>query len=77
VATEAVGSLMRISHRVPLVGVVVAVACGAGWIWLRNDPRVWIQWLALALGVVGGIFLFLAIVGLLRNLFEPADRRKG
>ena len=67
---------MRISHRVPLVGVVVAVACGAGWVWLRNDPRAWLQWLGVALAVVGGVFLFLAIVGLLRNLFEPAEHRR-
>lgn len=80
VLSEALGALLRLSHRVPLIGVVVALALGAGWWWLRGNPQ-WLygtgKILAVALLVLAVLFLFLAAVGLARNLFpESSDARR-
>lgn len=73
---EVFGSLFRLSHRVPLIGLLVAVLLGAAWWWLRGRPdaaygsgRV----LGIVVGVVAALFLFLALVGFARNLFPEAS----
>ena len=74
---EVGGALLRLSHRVPFVGVGVAIACGAGWWYLRKSNAVFgfAPILAIILAVIGGFFLLLAVIGLLRNLF-PESREK-
>jgi hypothetical protein len=74
---EVGGALLRLSHRVPFIGVAVAIACGVGWWILRKSNAVFgfAPILAVILAVIGGFFLLLAIIGLLRNLF-PEGREK-
>ena len=74
--SEVFGSLFRLSHRVPLIGLIVAVVLGAGWWWLRSRPEIGYgsgRVLAIAVGVIAIIFLFLALVGFARNLFPEAS----
>ena len=73
--SEVFGTLLRLSHRVPLIGLVVAAGLGAAWWWLRARPdavygsgRV----LAIIAGVAAILFIFLALVGFARNLFPEA-----
>ena len=74
---EVGGALLRLSHRVPLIGVAVAIVCGVGWWRLRRSTAIlgFAPILAMILAVIGGFFLLLAIIGLLRNLF-PESREK-
>jgi hypothetical protein len=72
---EVFGSLFRLSHRVPLIGLLVAVLLGAAWWWLRDRPSVaYGSGRILAIGVAGvaALFLFLALVGFARNMFPEA-----
>ena len=74
--SEVFGSLFRLSHRVPLVGLLVAVLLGAGWWWLRARPEVAFgsgRWLAIVVGVAAAVFLFLALVGFAKNVFPEAS----
>jgi hypothetical protein len=75
---EVTGALLRLSHRVPFVGVGVAIACGVGWWYLRKSPALWgaAPILGMILAVIGGFFLLLAIIGLLRNLFPERSERE-
>ena len=73
---EVLGSLFRLSHRVPLIGLLVAVLLGSAWWWLRGRPdgaygsgRI----LAIVAACVAALFLFLALVGFARNLFPEAS----
>ena len=73
--SEVFGSLFRLSHRVPLVGLLVAVLLGAAWWWLRGRPEVMFgsgRILAIVIGVVAALFLFLALVGFAKNVFPEA-----
>jgi membrane protein YdbS with pleckstrin-like domain len=73
--SEVFGSLFRLSHRVPLVGLLVAVALGVGWWWLRTRPEVAFgsgRILAIVVAVAAAIFLFLALVGFAKNIFPEA-----
>jgi hypothetical protein len=73
------GALLRLSHRVPLIGVGVAVVCGAGWWYLRKSQAIFgiAPVIAIILAIVGGFFLLLAGIGLLRNLFpERSEKRR-
>ena len=78
--SEVFGSLLRLSHRVPLIGLIVAVALGVAWWWLRGRPDVAFgsgRILAIVVGVVAIVFLFLALVGFARNLFpDPSDESR-
>ena len=74
--SEVFGSLFRLSHRVPLIGLLVAVLLGAAWWWLRARPGMAYgsgRILAIVVGIAGAIFLFLALVGFARNLFPDAS----
>jgi fatty acid desaturase len=74
--SEVFGALFRLSHRVPIIGLLVAVLLGAGWWWLRRRPEVGygsVRILAIVVGVIAIIFLFLALVGFARNLFPDAS----
>jgi hypothetical protein len=74
--SEVFGSLFRLSHRVPLIGLLVAVVLGAAWWWLRARPDVMFgsgRILAIVVGVVAAIFLFLALVGFAKNVFPEAS----
>jgi hypothetical protein len=82
--SEVFGSLLRLSHRVPFIGLIVAIALGVLWWWLRQRPDAAFgsgRVLAIIVGVVAAIFLFLALVGFARNLFpeteESRQRRRG
>jgi hypothetical protein len=73
------GALVRLSHRVPLVGAGFAAACGVGWWLLRQSDALYgtARIAGIALALIGGFFLLLAIVGLLRNLFpDPSEKRR-
>lgn len=73
--SEVTGSLFRLSHRVPFIGLIVAALLGAAWWWLRGRPDVAYgsgRVLAVVVAVVGALFLFLALVGFARNLFPEA-----
>jgi hypothetical protein len=73
--SEVFGSLFRLSHRVPLVGLLVAVLLGAAWWWLRARPGVMFgsgRILAIVVAVVACGFLFLALVGFAKNVFPEA-----
>src|SRR5215207_7118268 len=73
--SEVFGSLFRLSHRVPLVGLLVAVLLGAFWWYLRARPTVAFgsgRYLAIVVGIAAAIFLFLALVGLAKNVFPEA-----
>lgn len=79
-ASEVFGSLLRLSHRVPVIGLIVAAACAFGWWWMRARPEA--AWgggrvLAIVLGIVALAFLFLALVGFARNLFPEAGGGDG
>jgi hypothetical protein len=81
--SEVFGSLFRLSHRVPLIGLLVAVVLGAAWWWLRARPEVMFgsgRILAIVIAVAAAIFLFLALVGFAKNVFpeasEDAERRR-
>jgi len=75
------GAMLRLSHRVPLIGLFIAIACGVGWWYFRGHPaifgaRVW----SIAFAVLSGFFGLIAVVGLLRNLFPEGGtggRRRG
>ena len=74
--SEVFGSLFRLSHRVPLIGLLVAVALGAGWWWLRQRPDAMLgsgRILAVVVAVAAAIFLFLALVGFAKNIFPEAS----
>jgi hypothetical protein len=74
--SEVFGSLFRLSHRVPLVGLLVAVLLGAGWWWLRGRPEVMFgsgRILAIVVAAAAAIFLFLALVGFAKNVFPEAS----
>jgi len=65
---------LRLAHRVPLIGLVLAIGCGAGWWWFRQRPDLWGSAVgSIALAVLGGLFALVAIIGLLRNLFPEND----
>ena len=73
---EVFSSLFRLSHRVPVIGVIVAALLGAAWWWLRGRPDAAFgsgRILAIVVGVAAALFLFLALVGLARNLFPEAS----
>jgi O-antigen ligase len=73
--SEVFGSLFRLSHRVPLIGLIVAVALGTVWWWLRARPEVAFgsgRILAIVVAVAAAIFLFLALVGFAKNIFPEA-----
>jgi hypothetical protein len=81
--SEVFGSLFRLSHRVPLVGLLVAVLLGAAWWWLRGRPEVMFgsgRILAIVVAIAAGFFLFLSLVGFAKNVFpeasEDAERRR-
>ena len=81
--SEVFGSLFRLSHRVPLVGLLVAVLLGAAWWWLRARPDVMYgggRILGIVVAVAAALFLFLALVGFARNVFpeasEDGERRR-
>jgi hypothetical protein len=72
---EVFGSLLRLSHRVPLIGLIVAAGLGVAWWWLRARPDAAYgsgHVLAITAGVVAILFVFLALVGFARNLFAEA-----
>ena len=74
--SEVFGSLLRLSHRVPIIGLIVAVALGAGWWWLRARPDAAFgsgRILAIVVGVAAVLFLLLALVGFARNMFPEAS----
>src|SRR5688572_23352149 len=74
--SEVFGSLFRLSHRVPLVGLLVAVLLGAAWWWLRARPEVAFgsgRILAIVVAVAAAVFLFLALVGFAKNVFPEAS----
>ena len=74
---EVFGSLLRLSHRVPIIGLIVALGLGAAWWWLRQRPDAAFgsgRVLAIVVGCIAIAFLFLALVGFARNLFpEPGE----
>ena len=73
--SEVFGSLFRLSHRVPLIGLLVAVVLGAVWWWLRGRGEAVYgggRVLGIVVAVGAGLFLFLALVGFARNLFPEA-----
>jgi len=73
------GALLRLSHRVPFIGVAVAIACGVGWWYLRKSTAIFgfAPMLAIVLAIFGGFFLLLALIGLLRNLFPERGEKRG
>ena len=82
--SEVFGSLLRLSHRVPVIGLIVALLLGVLWWWLRQRPDAAFgsgRILAIVVAVVAAVFLFLALVGFARNLFpeteESRQRRRG
>ena len=77
--SEVFGSLFRLSHRVPLIGLLVAVALGAAWWWLRARPTAAFgsgRYLAIVVAVAAAIFLFLALVGFAKNVFPDASEER-
>ena len=75
--SEVFGSLLRLSHRVPLIGLIVAAGLGVAWWWQRERPDAAYGSggvLAIVAAVVAILFAFLALVGFARNLFpEPGE----
>jgi hypothetical protein len=83
--SDVFGSLFRLSYRVPLIGLLVAVLLGVAWWWLRARPAVMFgsgRILAIVVAVAAAVFLFLALVGFAKNVFPEASeearaRRRG
>ena len=83
--SDVFGSLFRLSYRVPLIGLLVAVVLGAVWWWLRARPDIVFgsgRILSIVVAIVAAVFLFLALVGLAKNVFPEASeearaRRRG
>lgn len=77
---DVAGAVLRLSHRVPLIGLALALACGLGWWYFRRHPEVFAAgvW-SISCGVAGLFFALIAVVGFLRNLFpegEGGSRRR-
>ena len=67
------GATLRLSHRVPLIGLIAAGACAVGWWRLRLEDALGWRILAISLAVLGMLFGLIAVVGFLRNLFPEND----
>lgn len=77
--SDLAGATLRLSHRVPLIGLIAAAGCALGWWRLRLEEELYWRALAITLAVLGILFGLIAVVGFLRNLFPeagPGSRRR-
>ena len=70
--TDVTSAMLRLSHRVPLIGLIAAIACGWGWWRLRDEGALPWRVLAISLAVAGVILALIAVIGFLRNLFPES-----
>jgi hypothetical protein len=81
ILSKLAGGVYGASHRIPLVGFLIAAIFAMGWWHFRTEPSVPLQWVSLGLGVIAIFFAIVAGIGLilivLESLLPRRARRRG
>jgi uncharacterized membrane protein len=81
ILSKLAGGVYGASHRIPLVGFLIAAIFAMGWWHFRTEPSVPLQWVAVGLGVIAIFFAIVAGIGLilivLESLLPRRARRRG
>jgi hypothetical protein len=56
ILSKLAGGVYGASHRIPLVGFLIAAIFAMGWWHFRTEPSVPLQWVAVGLGVIAIFF---------------------
>ena len=81
ILSKLAGGVYGASHRIPLVGFLIAAIFAMGWWHFRTESSVPLQWVAVGLGVIAIFFAIVAGIGLilivLESLLPRRARRRG